>query len=263
MGKIVILKYKSHLLPVADVWFSRPNSFNASCYAKCSYYLHTPYSPMKGEYLICERKSMTLENDLELSDEELLTNCESNVRNEIRRAKRESVKCQVFTSAELIKNPTLVEQFCNSYDDMHREKGMQVVSVMEFINRAIIKGVLLLSVTYIDTNIVAYHVYIAGDNIARLLYSVSVFRSVSSNSERSAIGRANRLLHYEDMLWFKKNKFYFYDWGGYSTDSSLEGINSFKKGFGGKLKTRFNYVTTTHITIQLLYKAKQRLRHNG
>jgi len=256
----MIVKSRRHLLPVCEIWFSCPEKFNASNYALCSFFLNNPYIPKNNEYVLSKREAMTLETDLELSDVDLLAKCESNVRNEIRRAKKDGVKCQMFMSPELLGKPAVVKHFCDCYDEMHEKKGMPKVSVLNHLNSLIIAGVLQISVACINNVIVAYHVYLVGDRIARLLYSVSEFRSFNSSAERNAIGRANRLLHYEDMLWLKNNGYYLYDWGGFATDSRLDSINSFKKGFGGEIRSRFHFVITTHRVIQLIYKVKHRFQ---
>jgi lipid II:glycine glycyltransferase (peptidoglycan interpeptide bridge formation enzyme) len=52
------------------------------------------------------------------------------------------------------------------------------------------------------------------------------------------IGRANRLLHWDDICFFKNNGFLIYDMGGYSMDKDneeLQAINKFKEGFGGEI----------------------------
>jgi hypothetical protein len=56
--------------------------------------------------------------------------------------------------------------------------------------------------------------------------------------ERSAIGRANRLLHWHDMLFFKNQEVSTYDFGGWyekKEDPARLNINKFKESFGGEI----------------------------
>src|SRR5262249_2119895 len=74
---------------------------------------------------------------------------------------------------------------------------------------------------------------------ARLLHSASTYHGVQDSAKRGLIGRANRFLHFEDMLHFKRSGLRLYDLGGYALDTSDPkrlAINEFKDGFGGELK---------------------------
>ena len=51
--------------------------------------------------------------------------------------------------------------------------------------------------------VVVWHSYALAGNRARLLQTASLFRDSRSSAERNAIGRANRALHYEDMIAFR------------------------------------------------------------
>ena len=75
--------------------------------------------------------------------------------------------------------------------------------------------------------------------------SASHFRTVSDERKRGLIGRMNRFLHFEDMIYAKKMNMLKYDFGGYAIntdDKELLDINKFKDGFGGKLKRESNYL---------------------
>ena len=47
------------------------------------------------------------------------------------------------------------------------------------------------------------------------------------------IGRANKRLHWEDWMYFKKLGISTYDWGGVFAYNSDNGIDKFKEAFGG------------------------------
>ncbi|ASU34749.1 hypothetical protein [Mucilaginibacter xinganensis] len=91
----------------------------------------------------------------------------------------------------------------------------------------------------------------------RLLYSASLFRTETDTQIRAIAGRANRLLHYKDMCYFKNLGFGTYDLGGYAqgtNDESLLKINQFKDSFGGNLKQETDYYPVTAVIISAINK---------
>jgi len=250
-------------LPALEAWFQMPDIEIKKAYTIRSYNnMYNPIKIDKGEYSISCREARTLVSDLSLTEEELLLRCERNVRNEIRRAERDGAKSEHYLSEELCETNKLINQFDTAYAAMHRHKGLPVVSVTQNMIKLAQAGMLLMSVCKIGGEICVYHVYVIGDSIARLLYSVSVFRDVEDNAQRAIIGRGNRLLHYQDMLWLKKRKYSVYDWGGYATDPALASINAFKKGFGGIEIPCYYATTTTRKWIKAVYDLRAgRKRH--
>jgi lipid II:glycine glycyltransferase (peptidoglycan interpeptide bridge formation enzyme) len=70
------------------------------------------------------------------------------------------------------------------------------------------------------------------------MHSASLFRSYDDNLHRNLIARANRLLHWEDIKYFRDLKYLIYDFGGIDLDLSnkeTKTIGEFKKGFGGQI----------------------------
>ncbi|MGI9488804.1 MAG: hypothetical protein ACR2RF_23545 [Geminicoccaceae bacterium] len=86
----------------------------------------------------------------------------------------------------------------------------------------------------------------------RLWHSASRHVMGGDSNARNAIGRANRLLHWECLLRFRDEGFHHYDFGGYSADTSDQkkmAINRFKDGFGGELRAESNYVSYPLMTL--------------
>ena len=248
-------------LNIAELWFQTPQEFSAKKYAVCNYQNMTqPIIPLKGQFILNKRDAQTLISDLSLSDDELLFRCASNVRNEIRRAKKDEVVCTIYSSDDLVDMDALLQQFDDAYAEMHRQKDMAVVLVGDYLRMLVSTRALFLSIGKLGDEVVAYHVYVTGDGIARLLYSVSVFRDCAERTARNAIGRANRLLHYEDMLCFKKSGFCSYDWGGYATTPDLASINAFKDGFGGDLVPRYYAMISSYWLMYAFYRGFKKIR---
>jgi lipid II:glycine glycyltransferase (peptidoglycan interpeptide bridge formation enzyme) len=92
--------------------------------------------------------------------------------------------------------------------------------------------------------ILVMHAYLCDKDskTVRLLHSS---RNLSFEDNK-LIGYANKFLHFQDMLFFKKEGYAFYDFGGIDRDSTnpvILGINRFKEGFGGMLKREYNLVS--------------------
>jgi hypothetical protein len=87
-----------------------------------------------------------------------------------------------------------------------------------------------------------WHAYIHCGQAVWLHHSVSCFREKDGGT-RALTGRANRWLHWQDILSFKRMGVKRYDLGGLFQDESApeqEGINRFKKSFGGRVERQFN-----------------------
>src|SRR5882672_4781722 len=76
-----------------------------------------------------------------------------------------------------------------------------------------------------------WHAYVMCGQTAWLQYTCSCFRN-KGNDYRALIGRANRWLHWRQMLRFKEMGMTRYDWRGLFDDESVPehaGVNRFKK----------------------------------
>lgn len=90
------------------------------------------------------------------------------------------------------------------------------------------------------------HSYLYDFTIKRtlIIHSASLYRDEYDSSKRSLIGRANRFLHYQDMLFFLQKGFVTYDLGGYAYQTKSPErirINEFKDSFNGQLVREYNY----------------------
>ena len=148
------------------------------------------------------------------------------------------------------KQTVLLEQFYSMYNQMYSEKGMSGIYVNHKEIEAYIEyGSLFLTCAYVDEKPVVFHSYIGNDNRVRLLHSCSEFRNLD-NARRNAIGRANKYLHWEDMLYFKSLGTRAYDWGGVTSFENLNGIDKFKMAFGGTPHSYYN------LSAEVSFKAK-------
>lgn len=122
---------------------------------------------------------------------------------------------------------------------------------------------LFISVAKHAETIYATHFYVVDfDASHALLYRSASRRVFDKSIMANTIGKANKLLHYEDMLHFKSLGIKTYGFGGYWTDKEtdqLQGINKFKSSFGGEVAYNLYYQTIPYYLGQLLKKLITRL----
>lgn len=121
---------------------------------------------------------------------------------------------------------------------------------------------LQVSMAFQDGMLLAAHSYLADTEagITRLMQSASA--RLNPAADKQLTGRANKLLHYFDMLHFKEKGFKIYDFGGYAMntdDKGLQGINHFKLSFGGEIKICKNYFSVPYFIFKKLAAATGRL----
>jgi len=176
----------------------------------------------------------TIDIDLNIEEKELLANCKKNTRYEINRARREGVKFQIGND---------IDEFVKFYNEFAIAKNMAQISNSDL---NLFSSKLYITQAIYQEEILVMHTYLFDDEIKRvcLLNSASLFRNCNDPKKHQMIGRANRFLHFEDMLYFKKRGVKVYDFGGYAVDDineEREKINKFKKGFGGEVVKLPNY----------------------
>ena len=176
-------------------------------------------------------KRKTLYTNIYESEGDILKKFKSNVRNEISRAEKEG--CLVTFNVEK-------KMFLSLYNEFAKLRKIQTITIDDYDSFG---DNLVLTAAYYNNEYLAYHAYIVDrDDFKVILLHSGTSRledlSVSSIS-KAMIGRANRFLHFKDMIYFKSQGFLFYDWGGVvldHNDSEFKGIDDFKLSFGGYLK---------------------------
>jgi hypothetical protein len=184
-------------------------------------------------------RSDTLLVDLTLSDDELLKQMAKGTRYEVQRGMtRDGLAAEVLVAPA----PEEVSAFADYYDRFAEAKGLSRVfrPRLEALAQS---GLLTLShVTRDSGEPLAWHAYARSEERAMLMLSASQFRDYEDSKDRSLMGRANRYLHWEDMLGFKAASCSVYDLGGVDLvgrDPATARIAAFKRGFGGRVQPTY------------------------
>ena len=154
-------------------------------------------------------------------------------RYEIRLAEgRDRLSAQDFDADQ----PGTLQEFCEFYNAFAMSKRLAHANRAKLSALASANRLWLSRAAGPDGSPLVWHAYIRQGRRARLLHSASLIR----NSEA---GRANRFLHWQDMLALKGRDTPVLDLGGWyagSTDQGKLRINQFKGEFGGAIVKTFN-----------------------
>lgn len=151
---------------------------------------------------------------------------------------------------EFIADPeSRLEEFRAFFDTFARQKAHETCDG-QWLRAACDAGQLVLTRASRQGETLVWHAYGSAGNAAWLQYSGSCFRDRETDY-RALVGRANRWLHWKDMLQFRKLGVVRYDWGGlFEEEAATEhaGINNFKRSFGGRAER--TYDCTVPVTLR-------------
>lgn len=173
---------------------------------------------------------LSLVSDLSGDDASITAAFSKECRYEIRRADAKDGLATEF----IAKPREALPEFAAFYAAFAEQKTLAPIDG-EWLEVANSAGRLLLTTAVHDGERLVWHAYLMCGRTARLMHSASLFRT-RDPSFRSLVGRANRWLHWRDMMSLRSEGSRNYDWGGMFADESTPeraGINRFKRSFGG------------------------------
>lgn len=185
----------------------------------------------------------TLISDLTESKEDIQARFAKSCKYKINRAARENVEVVLLKNDEI--SDEELEAFLIFFEQFWKSKGVDTVNInllREEMKAYRTAGALSVSKAVIDNEAVVYHTHLCDEKRARLLHSASLFRlsDEEDSAKKNLIGMANRLLHREDMFFFKDNGLSIYDWGGAGKGEDVRSITEFKESFGGEHVTYYD-----------------------
>lgn len=227
-----------------QIWY--PQNVQNDIYEK--YKMIMTFNEYQGHW---KRPVQSLECDLLQPVDEILSWMRKNTRYEIRRAiKRDKLQATMIV-APLKADVEAYIEYYNKFADskkMHHINERRIKALAEQSMYAITK-----CFGSEDTILVEHAYYLdKKENRVMLATSASMFRENESSEYRNLIGRANRMLHYKDILAFKELGYKVYDYGGIGDyNDELKAIAEFKLGFGGDVRT-YDASFTLHLKMQRL-----------
>lgn len=173
----------------------------------------------------------SLSSDLTIAPDAIVAGFHEGCRYQVRRAEtKDRLQHEVIPEAT-----DALGEFSDFYDGFARQRGLWPAD-RHWLARVAAERQLVLSCASREGERLVWHAHLRSGHTARLANSASCFRGMDGEY-RSLVGRANRWLHWRDLLFFKQAGLQCYDWGGVFADESTserEGINRFKTMFGGQ-----------------------------
>jgi hypothetical protein len=231
-----MLFYRKRLLRIAQLWFDDPLP---SAGADVVVFNQAPVPGAVGTW----HKKMTLIIDLSKSEKVLMEEMNSKDRAKIRNAQnKDDIVCIINEEPD----PEWRNRFYAFYDRFAAVKGLSRLD-RTLMEQAALQGQLTLSCAWQGTedapgDPLVFHALLVYGGRARALYSGSMRLEEHDPDQLNLIGRANRLLHWEEIRRFRASGKRLYDFGGWyagTEDTQRLGINRFKAGFGGRVITEY------------------------
>lgn len=219
-----MIRYKGLATTYGEVWFDE--EFPEHSGVDVALYRQRP-APVPGAYAT---PLLSLVVDLSCGENSIMDDFGKDCRYKVKRAEaRDGLSVEVVTEP----GPRL-DEFRAFYDAFAAEKGLRPC-YHAWLLAACAARQLVLTLAAKDGEPLVWHAFLIASGTAWLQYTGSCFRN-RDNQYRALVGRANRWLHWQEMLHFKALGLMRYDWGGLFEDESQPdraGINRFKKEFGG------------------------------
>ena len=249
----MIIDTKGRLLKARNVWFEQVSSLDDIPKDGADIvYIYGNSQPLSGGKIICHKQYSAI-TDLIETEEELFAALGSTLRYKIKRAEREGTEVSYFTGEEAV---CRLPAFAETFENMYEQKGNREELPIEEMKTYALEGKLLVSIASIGGKAAVYHSYVCDDKHCRLTFTCSEFRAVSTKEEKQAFARANELLHWKDITYFKEKGLFSYDWGGLTSPEDPNGIDRFKLGFGCKIIEYYNIVKLITMKAMLVGEIK-------
>lgn len=227
LNKLFIFKYRR-------IWFPtevpKINTFDFVSLRQCSQKLVNELN--SSDWI--KNNFSTLHNNLCEAEDILFSKIAKNTKYEINRAIKEGVQTEKTNLEEFI-------PFFNTFAPTKHLKPLSYGNLKAYGEN------LFITKAFSGNEAFAMHAYVVDahseNSRVRLLYSATVDRTCTM-LDLNLVGRANRLLHWNDMLLFKSMGFRIYDWGGVAQDpnnSATAGIDAFKMAYGGVIVEEPHY----------------------
>jgi lipid II:glycine glycyltransferase (peptidoglycan interpeptide bridge formation enzyme) len=171
--------------------------------------------------------------NLEKTEEELFNQINRTFKYHIKKAEKlgVSVKTEFFPSIE--KCNQIINEFSVFVEEKKIEWNLKRIEVLQKINK------LIISEAYLNEKKISTHVYLHDGNRVVLLHSYHQHNRLDEKIK----GYANKFLHWQDIISFKKFGLKLYDLGGINMEKHL-GISIFKLAFGGDVIDCYSYIET-------------------
>ena len=225
---MLVLHKKKHGIHFYTVWFAKEPLKKSGIIA---------YHEYMGNKINDNADAFdTLITNLEDTEEEIKQRFSKSCKYKVNRAVRENVEWEIFQDERITEE--VLDDFCDFFQAFWESKGASLPDKEKLkcdLKAYKAAGSLTIAYALVNGEKAVYHTHISDKNVARLLHSASLYRlqQDEEGNTKNLIGMANRLLHYEEMKYFKNQGKTTYDWGGAGRGEDVIHITEFKESFGG------------------------------
>jgi hypothetical protein len=195
--------------------------------------------------------------DLDRDEDTIFGGLTKSARYKVRRADdRDGLTCDVWPAG----GDAPVEEFVRFFDRFAAGKNLPPVPRDRLDALAAVGALDLSRVRCPDGDTLVWHAHLWTPVRARLLHSASLYRESGDTGFRSLVSRANRWLHWRDLLRYKAQGLATYDLGGWyagDEDDALLQINRFKEEWGGTVVREFHCAVAGTMRGRLVLHARR------
>ena len=201
----------------------------------------------------------SLEIELTSPESSIWKGFTASTRNQVNRAIREGMVFQCWSQPD----KAVIDEFFSFHRQFATERGFGTVDPEWMREYSAQHALTLTRASTSAGKVLVWHSYYRNQRWVCQIQSVSLFASQEHKESRNATARANRFLHWMDILEFQKSSTAHFDFGGWYSgdrDEKLLRVNAFKEEFGG-VKTQ-RYASTIAVTFKgkLFLQARKFLR---
>jgi hypothetical protein len=193
--------------------------------------------------------------DLTIEIDKIKSLFSKTVKLHINRATKDGVVFELFP----IETKESKEFFIDYYNQFANDKGLSFSLTLQDIEE--LDEYFIVTCAKYNKTILSLHGYIMNKETNMIIFghSASHFRFLDEDTiiNRNFIGRANRFLHFQDMIYFKNLGFKIYNLSGYKLNTTivdLLNVNKFKDGFRGELVEQSHYETYSLVIMKFINK---------
>ncbi|KIC94314.1 hypothetical protein [Flavihumibacter solisilvae] len=232
---------KYGLLNVRVKWFATKQHFSEIFVPTVFYHTRKNGTSFLGVKEVSHTLEISLDQDVQSLHGQFI----KSYRQQIRQSEEQGVYC-CFTDD--------LEAFVEFFNDFAETKKIHPVSLPMLRE---MKDYLKISFAMLGDQILAAHSYILDHQNAVVRTFHSATKRLDDTYDKNTVGKANKLLHFRDMVYFKDEGFKTYDFGGIALNTEnpeLKGINNFKMAFGGNVKESINYYSCTYYVLRQIMR---------
>ncbi|MCF6138727.1 hypothetical protein [Pseudalkalibacillus berkeleyi] len=224
------VNWSKGFMRITDI-YGRENEIDHQQKTDVIIYSQLPEVIKKGVSKTLHKRFKTLHIDLTKSTEQLRSEMNRSTRYQVNRAVRDNVKVEIIE----IPSDIDIQSFGVFFNEFAKEKKIGSCNISKLISLRDKNQLVITRVTDENGRLLSSHGYSTDGVKACMIYSCSA-RLLDDSIDKSIIGRANRHLHWQDMMYFKDQGYQIYDFCGLTQEDNDEekNIDYFKKGFGGE-----------------------------